>query len=106
MSSGGTFSPASFLDSVQSLKVFNAHWVHLSVFLGITLRFISSTLGDVVNVNREAGLVSTFFFLDNESFFFFGAGGVDSMFSGSQTFSAATADGNAHARYDAIITWR
>ena len=87
---------------VQSLKAFNAHCVHLSVFLGITLRFISSTLGDVVNVNREADMVSTFFFLDNESLFL-------CWFH----FSAVTAygrwqmaDGNAHARYDAIVTWR
>ena len=49
-----------------------SHCVHLSVFLGITLRFISSTLGDVVNLNREADMVSTFFFLDNESLFLFG----------------------------------
>ena len=62
-------------------KDFNAHCVHLSVFLGITLRFISSTLGDVVNVNREADMVSTFCFLDNKSLFLF------------SHFSAITADG-------------
>ena len=70
-----------------------SHCVHLSVFLGIILRFISSTLGDVVNFNRKADMVATLFFLDNESLFLFGP------------FSC-NPDGNAHARYDAIVTWR
>ena len=67
---------AKYTIVAMSLKAFNAHCVHLSVFLGITLRFISSTLGDVVNVNREADMVSTFFFLDNESLFLFGVGSI------------------------------
>ena len=56
------------------MKAFNAHFVHLSVFLAITLRFIPSTLGDV---NHEADMVSTFFYLDDESLFLFGVGSAD-----------------------------
>ena len=38
----------------------------------MTLHLISSTLGDVVNLSRKADMVSTVFFLDNESLFLFG----------------------------------
>ena len=73
----GTYNIYSNLQKRQTCQIHDSchvHCVHLSVFLGITLRFISSTLGDIVNVNREADMVSTFFFLDNESLFLFGVG--------------------------------
>ena len=60
--------------------------VHMAIFIIIIIfhllpRFISSTLGDIVNLNREADMVSTFFFLDSKSLFLFGH------------FSAVTTDG-------------